>query len=134
MIDPRKKALLTCLVIGVSLGSILAHGEIVQAEPASLSADVENREPGPYKDGDYSGTAEGYNGNMTVKVKIVNGWIGQAEIAETGDDQDYLAKIEPLIAKVLEDQSTKVDTISGATFSSCGFLDAIDAALAKAKK
>ncbi|MFR9292987.1 MAG: FMN-binding protein, partial [Peptococcus niger] len=59
--------------------------------------------------------------------------IAQTKITETKDDADYIAKIQPLMAAVMEKQTTKTDTVSGATFSSCGFLDAVDQAIEKAK-
>lgn len=133
MIKNRKKWLATCVIAGICLGSIAAQAEILEMDTSGVTADVNNRAPGPYHNGTFTGVAPGYNGDMTVEVTIKNGWIAQAKITKTKDDAEYLAKIQPLMAAVAEKQTTKTDTISGATFSSCGFLDAVDQALEKAK-
>ena len=133
MTQSRKKWLVTCVVIGICLGSVIAQAEVVEADTSAATADVDSRAPGPYRNGTFTGSAPGYNGDMTVQVTIKNGWIAQTKITETKDDADYIAKIQPLMAAVMEKQTTKTDTISGATFSSCGFLDAVDQAIEKAK-
>lgn len=133
MTKSRKKWLVTCVVIGICLGSVVAQAEVVEADTSDATADVDSRAPGPYRNGTFTGSAPGYNGDMTVQVTIKNGWIAQAKITETKDDADYIAKIQPLMAAVMEKQTTKTDTVSGATFSSCGFLDAVDQAIEKAK-
>ena len=133
MTKSRKKWLVTCVVIGICLGSVISQAEVVEADTSAATADVDSRAPGPYRNGTFTGSAPGYNGDMTVKVTIKNGWIAQTKITETKDDADYIAKIQPLMAAVMEKQTTKTDTVSGATFSSCGFLDAVDQAIEKAK-
>ena len=50
-----------------------------------------------------------------------------------GEDSAYLSQAESVIDSVLSAQSTDVDTVSGATFSSTGILNAVDAALGKAE-
>ena len=124
---------MTCVVIGICLGSVVAQAEVVEADTSAATADVDSRAPGPYRNGTFNGSAPGYNGDMTVQVTIKNGWIAQTKITGTKDDADYIAKIQPLMAAVMEKQTTKTDTVSGATFSSCGFLDAVDQAIEKAK-
>ncbi|MBS5594788.1 MAG: FMN-binding protein [Peptococcus niger] len=133
MTKSRKKWLVTCVIIGICLGSVIAQAEVVEADTSAATADVDSRAPGPYRNGTFTGSAPGYNGDMTVQVTIKNGWIAQTKITETKDDADYIAKIQPLMAAVMEKQTTKTDTVSGATFSSCGFLDAVDQAIEKAK-
>lgn len=133
MTKSRKKWLVTCVVIGICLGSVIAQAEVVEADTSAATADVDSRAPGPYRNGTFTGSAPGYNGDMTVHVTIKNGWIAQTKITETKDDAEYIAKIQPLMAAVMEKQTTKTDTVSGATFSSCGFLDAVDQAIEKAK-
>ena len=45
----------------------------------------------------------------------------------------YLSQAESVIDSILSAQSTDVDTVSGATFSSTGILNAVDDALGKAE-
>ncbi len=89
---------------------------------------------GPLKDGNYDGSAEGYNGMMNMKVTVQSGWISGLSITGTNDDKEYLDKAkDQVLNDVLEKQNTaEVEAVSGATFSSYGMLDAIDDALMKA--
>lgn len=89
----------------------------------------------PYLDGIYYGTAEGYMGDITVAVVIQDKTIKAILITEAdGEDEAYLNRAKTLVANVLKTQSTDVDLISGATYSSRGILEAIKAALAEADK
>lgn len=54
-------------------------------------------------------------------------------VSAPGEDSAYLSQAESVIDSVLSAQSTDVDTVSGATFSSTGILNAVDAALGKAE-
>mgnify|MGYP000288278486 CR=1 FL=1 len=58
-------------------------------------------------------------------------WSGQCTAQK--EDGAYLSMAEDIIPTILEAQSAEVDTISGATFSSGGILDAVKAALSSAK-
>lgn len=87
-----------------------------------------------FRDGVYNGTAEGYNGDLTVAVTIKKGKITKIVITETEDDKAYLDKAKAVIKRIISTQSTKVDTVSGATFSSVGIIGAVEDALKKAVK
>lgn len=89
----------------------------------------------PYKDGIYYGIGEGYLGNITVGVVIQNKTITSIVITENeADDETFLNKAKVVADKVVQKQSTDVDTVSGATYSSKGILEAIRNALENAKK
>lgn len=85
-----------------------------------------------YKDGTYYGTATGFAGPLTVKVVINGGKITAIDVTETKDDASYLNKAKGLISKIIAGQSTNVDTVSGATYSSVGIINAVRNALAQA--
>lgn len=85
-----------------------------------------------YNDGTYYGSATGFRGLITVKVVIENGQISSIEITDSSDDTAYLNRASALIASILSTQSTNVDTISGATYSSVGIINAVRNALAQA--
>ena len=86
------------------------------------------------KDGTYTGSAMGYSGQVNITLTIKDGKI--TEVTNTNSDtRSFLNKawrsIQP---KILEKQSTEgIDTVSGATFSSMGILDASKIALEQAK-
>ena len=88
----------------------------------------------PYKDGVYYGTGEGYKGDVKVAVVIENQKIQYILIMENEDDKEYFTKAKGVLEDVLKYQRTDVDTVSGATYSSNGILEAIKKALENAKK
>ena len=85
-----------------------------------------------YKDGVYEGVAEGFNGPIKVKVTIAKGSITKVEILSHKEDDPYFSKSKGVISKVLGKPGKNVDTVSGATFSSKGIIDAINNAVSKA--
>ena len=87
-----------------------------------------------YKDGTYTGSAQGFGGAITVQVTLANDEI--TDIQETsapGEDSAYLSQGEGVISSIISAQSTDVDTVSGATFSSTGIINAVVDALGKAE-
>lgn len=91
-----------------------------------------------YKDGTFTGTGFGYEGNISVNVTIENDKLVGLEFAEYDDDPDYRVDGNEMLANIYTAQTgdeivTDVDTVSGATFTSEGvldaFLDALDAAM-----
>lgn len=72
---------------------------------------------------------------ITVLVTVENGTISEIEITSAdGEDKAYLSMAEDIIPKIIEAQSTDVDTVSGATFSSTGIRDAVSEALKQAEQ
>ena len=88
----------------------------------------------PYPEGIYYGTATGYQGDITVAVVIQDKTIKAILVTEASDDNAYLEKAKAVASNVVKKQSTSVDLVSGATYSSQGILDAIKNAIAEAKK
>lgn len=87
----------------------------------------------PYDDGIYTGTGEGYRGDITVSVTLENGYLTAVEIISSEDDEPYFSNATTLIQTILDEQSTQVDAVSGATYSSNGIIDAVTDALETAK-
>ena len=81
------------------------------------------------KDGVYTGSGQGFRSVITVAVTVSGGKIAAIEIVSAGDDEPYFSNAKGLIGSVIAAQSTSVDTISGATYSSKGILVAIKNAL-----
>lgn len=88
----------------------------------------------PYPDGVYIGSGEGYRGETTVAVSLKDGTIDNIMVMNTEDDAAYFKRAESLLKQVLQQQTTDLDAISGATFSSEGILEAIVDALEQAKQ
>ncbi|MGN8630837.1 FMN-binding protein [Blautia sp. HCP3S3_G3] len=70
---------------------------------------------------------------MKVSVVVEDGMIAEVKILERVDDDPYFTDARTvLVPAILEKQSADVDTVSGATFSSEGILEAADDALKQA--
>lgn len=90
-------------------------------------------ESGTYKDGTFIGTASGYHGTVKVSVMIKNNKIKAIKVLENHDDAAYFNRAKGiLLPLMIKKQSTNVDAVSGATFSSNGIIKAVRNALSKA--
>ena len=132
----------------VIVGLILGYNSVLEArakdeEIAKLNAKIENTESlededsknGSYKDGTYTGEADGFGGTVAVEVTVKDGKIKAVEVTSAEkEDSAYLAMAEDIIPKIIEAQSADVDTVSGATFSSTGIRDAVSEALKQAEQ
>ena len=97
------------------------------------AADASEVSEGAYKDGTYEGEADGFGGPIQVKVTVENGEITDIEVVSAEkEDGAYLTMAMDVIPNLIEAQSADVDTISGATFSSTGIINAVEAALEEA--
>lgn len=85
-----------------------------------------------YTDGTYTGTAMGYADYITVEVTVSNGVISNIEITSHDDTPDYIEVAEDVINDIISTNSTDVDAVSGATYSSNGIIDAVKDALSNA--
>lgn len=87
-----------------------------------------------YKNGTYEGSGIGYGGTITVQVTLQDDTITDVSVTSApGEDSAYLTQGENVISSIISEQSTDVDTVSGATFSSTGILEAVNDALTKAE-
>lgn len=117
-----------------------------QAEAAAKTAKSEAKETdsaeeeeaddseNAYKDGTYTGSAQGFGGTITVQVTLAGDEITDIQVTSAaGEDSAYLSQAEGVISSIISAQSTDVDTVSGATFSSTGIINAVVDALGKAE-
>lgn len=98
----------------------------------SLNASDYGIDAANLKDGVYTGSGTGFSGTITVQVTVAGGKITAIQIVSSGDDAAYLNRAQAVIPSVIAAQSTSVDTVSGATYSSKGILMAIHNALVQA--
>lgn len=99
---------------------------------SSLAEIAAVQDASAYKDGTYYGTGKGFAGTMKVKVDISGGKIVSISIVSTKDGDSYVKSASSLLDTIVEKQSTNVDTVSGATFSSRGIIAAVRSALSQA--
>jgi polyferredoxin len=87
-----------------------------------------------YKDGTYTGTADGFRPGLEVTVTIKNSKIANIEIVQINDTPRFYENVINVVpSEIIQAQSTNVDTVSGATYSSRGIINATQAALDQAK-
>ena len=80
----------------------------------------------PYKDGTYTGTAKGYSGTVTLTAKIKKGIITSLDVKHTDTPQFFQKAWDVLENAIIQNQSADgIDTVSGATYSSKGILNAM---------
>ena len=88
--------------------------------------------PNKLKDGTYEGSGKGFKGEIKVSVKVEDAKITDIKILKSSDDEPYFSNAKAVLDKILKTQSTKVDSVSGATFSSNGIKSAVRSALKQA--
>lgn len=116
-------------------------GEQDTSTPASASSSSNQSSPTidtvddsaqTWKDGTYYGSGTGFNGEVKVKVVIADGQISDISVISHNDDSSFMGQAEGLISDIISTQSTNVDAVSGATYSSRGIINAVRAALKQA--
>lgn len=82
------------------------------------------------KDGTYKGSANGYGGKVTVNVTVSKKTMTAIDVASApGETDSFFQRAKGVIDEMLTAQSTDVDVMSGATYSSNGIIGAVKNAL-----
>lgn len=88
-----------------------------------------------YKDGTYSGSGQGYGGAINLDVTVEQDTITDIQVTSAAGETDtYFNSAIAVIDEILTQQTPDVDTVSGATLSSNGIINAVKAALEQAAK
>lgn len=108
--------------------------EAEESEVASVDeSQEEETEAGQVEAGTYEGEAQGYVSTIKVEVDVDDsGAFTDIRVVEHGDTERMVEFAENIIPVMVDNQSTTVDTYSGATFSSIGIIRATEAALEEA--
>ena len=104
------------------------------ATPTPTATPVIEEGKFPYKDGTYYGSGRGFSGDSTVTIEIKNKKIIKALLIETADDEAFISRAIVILDRIVAEQNTNVDVVSGATYSSKGILSAVQNALDNAGK
>ncbi|MBP2651381.1 MAG: FMN-binding protein [Firmicutes bacterium] len=119
--------------------NISPNKKLIQNNPNSDTSrknnapDTTNITNAKYKDGTYTGTANGYRPGLIVQVAITNGAISNIDIVSHNERYpNYTLAIKQVPADIIKHQSTNVDGVSSATKTSNGIKNAVNAALAQA--
>ena len=91
------------------------------------------------KDGTYTGEGDGFSQDtkVAVEVTVAEGKISDVKVTDHGESVDEIPAVtdalEQIPAAIKEKNSTEVDAVAGATFTSDGIKAAVTAALEQAK-
>ncbi|HEY8804637.1 MAG TPA: FMN-binding protein, partial [Clostridium sp.] len=115
-------------------GTVLAESGLTTANSTRISASTKSTSQ-KYKDGTYTGTGTGFRGGTTeISVTVKGNKITNVETVSNQDTPDFYQRAESVItSEIISAQSTTVDTVSGATYSSNGIISATEEALKKAE-
>lgn len=123
-------AVLTAAALAAGCGQKTAAPleETVQ-KTESVSASTEEQlsgsQAGTVKDGVYSHSAKGNNGDVTIELEIKDGKAVRAEVVEHEETEGLSDKpIAEIPAWIVENQSLAIDAVSGATNTSNAILEA----------
>ena len=111
---------------------IISTTSAVSADPnESATAAIETAtQAGKFKNGSYVGYGTGFRGSIEVTVLVSDGAISEIAVNHSSDDSEFFAQAEQkVIPAIIAAQDTNVATVSGATFSSQGIIDAVADAL-----
>lgn len=124
------------------LGAIqnaLTGEKVDNAEPPKqkMPSEPPKQEPfddtAEWKDGVYIGSARGFGGTIRVQVTISGGKIAKIEVfSHSGETDSYYNRAKAVISRIIKAGTPNVDTVSGATYSSTGIINAVKDALKKA--
>lgn len=89
---------------------------------------------GPYAvDGVFSGAAEGFGGLVEMQATIEDGYITSVDILDASHEDDaWLDMAIVLLDQIEKEQTTNLDVVSGATYTSAGILNGTAEALSQA--
>lgn len=105
------------------------NASVLQAEQ---TAEEQQTESG-YRDGVYEGTGLGFGDDIVVQVTISGGRMTDISVLSAdGEDKPYYKQAISVLDSMLSTQSTQVDTVSGATLTADGLIEAVADALGKA--
>lgn len=122
---------LTAALLAFHLPSAVFSEEETRAEidPAQAAAPS-----ALYRDGTYTGSADGFRPDLTLAVTIENGLMTAIEILSHNEVNAsyYQAAFDAVPGEILASQSAAVDAVSGCTCTSYGIMNAVNDALSQA--
>ncbi len=121
------------LVVGIIFVYCTQTGKI--QKETSTDMGVDNSQSYFADDGIYEGSGDGFGGKIKVRLAVKDKKLQSAEILSAENEtKDYLESAKKILDDAVKQQSTDVDTVSGATLSSNGIISAMKDALANGKE
>ena len=119
---------LVCCLALTGCGSSVSYSAEEPVAEAKQNQAVESRQEGRHllKDASYVSAGRGMQGDIQVELRVRDGYIDRVNVVEhnenVGVSEDAFDRLED---DVLRKQSADVDTVSGATEASYGFMEAV---------
>ena len=118
------------LILSLSMVFAMAGCSGTPAEETQETGDTKEAK---YTAGEYTASAAGMNGDVTVKVVVSEDAITSVEVTEHSETAGISdPAIEKIPAAIVEQQSLAVDTVAGATVTSSAILAAVEDCLTQA--
>ncbi len=123
-----KNAVISCLYQSAGKEAIVSYEPEIKEDPVPLDYS--------YNPGVYSAEAEGYESMIKVEVEFSENAIVKVTIlnSEDGEERVKAVKEGGLLDSILKWQTYEVDTVSGASWTSKGVMNAVKSCVEKAKK
>jgi uncharacterized protein with FMN-binding domain len=115
-----------------SVSTLTSAPAVVVGASATATTVAASTSTAAYADGTYSGTGTSRFGNVTVSVTVSGGTITNVQITNVTTSFPE-SRIASLPAAVVASQSASVNVVSGATYSSTAFKQAVQLALTQAQ-
>ncbi|QRN85292.1 FMN-binding protein [Clostridia bacterium] len=136
VVEINAKNIIAVLLIIVSLSIFTAavvSDKTTESSAESVIPLVSTQLDGSYESGVYTGEGTGFNTGLMVEITIDNNQITNIEITSHNETIGYYeAAFETIPNSIITEQSTEVDSVSSATRSSEGIMEAVSDALEKA--
>lgn len=123
------------LILGLLL-IILGHGDEIFPKYVNTQSiviageEVEISDAEGFGDGVYKGEAVGFKGIIKTDVTIENERIKSIVVTSHQDDAKWFNHANEIIpSEIIDNQTTQVDTVSMATYSSTGIINSVKNAL-----
>lgn len=129
--SPSTTVTVTAAAPGVPTATSGGQTAVVGASAATSAAGTSTL-GSTYADGTYSGQGTSRRGGVSVAVKIQSGTIANVQITSVSTEYP-VSRIASLPGLVVKQQTANVNTISGATYSSLAFKQAVQQALSLAQ-
>lgn len=128
------KSVNVLLVIGIIYVYCTQTGKI-QRQMSDNADKVSTSQSSFADDGIYEGSGDGFGGKIKVRLTVKDKRLEKVEILSAENEtKDYLESAKKILDDAVKQQSTDVDTVSGATLSSNGIINAMKDALANGKE
>lgn len=120
--------------VGLGVMVVLAGATIFGSTPLYSALDTMAAKSVTYAPGTYTGTAEGFGGEVSATVTISEAGIDSVELKGDDETEELGGEaLKKLTKKFVEAQSSQVDAISGCTITTDAAIEAVQQALDQAK-